>query len=109
MTLQCITTIVVNKTFCLLKPKRIDTISMCHLIYTSTLHLISHSHIQLISQLITLLLSHDIDPEIVLKCTLIPLLKDNLSDINSNNDFSEIAGDVLLLKLIDIVVLLLEN
>ena len=41
-------------------------------------------------------------------CTLLPLVKDNLADITSSDNYRAIAGGCLLLKLIDLVILLLE-
>ena len=40
---------------------------------------------------------------------MIPLVKDNLGDITSSDNYRAIAGGCLLLKLLDIVILLLEG
>jgi hypothetical protein len=66
--------------------------------------LISH-----LTRLVRLFLSHGIVPYIILFCTLLPLVKDNLGDITSSDNYRAIAGGCLLLKLIDLVVLMLES
>ena len=53
--------------------------------------------------------SHGTVPYFILVCTLLPLVKDNLADITSSDNYRAIASDSLLLKLLDIVILLLEG
>ena len=45
----------------------------------------------------------------VLLCTLLPLVKNNLGDITSSENYRAIAGGCLLLKLLDAVILSLEG
>jgi hypothetical protein len=52
---------------------------------------------------------HGTVPYFVLICTLLPLVKDNLADITSSENYRAIASGSLLLKLLDIVILLLEG
>ena len=56
-----------------------------------------------------LYLSHGFVPYTVLLCTLLPLVKDNLGDITSSDNYRALAGGCLLLKLIDLVILMLEG
>ena len=53
--------------------------------------------------------SHGIVPYFLLVCTLLPLVKDNLADITSSDNYRAIASGSLVLKLLDIVILLLEG
>ena len=53
--------------------------------------------------------SHGIVPYFILVCTLLPLVKDNLADITSSDNYRAIASGSLLLKLLDIVILILEG
>ena len=62
-----------------------------------------------LTNLIRLFLSHGVVPNFVLLCTLMPLVKDNLADITSSENYRAIAGGSLLLKLLDIVILILEG
>ena len=62
-----------------------------------------------LTSLVKLYLSHGCVPSFTLLCTLIPLVKDNLGDITSSDNYRAIAGGCLLLKLLDIVILLLEG
>ena len=62
-----------------------------------------------LATLIRLFLSHGFIPEVVLLCTLLPLVKDNLGDITNSSNYRAIAGGCLLLKIIDLVVLILEG
>jgi hypothetical protein len=62
-----------------------------------------------LTALMKLFLSHGSLPYFILMCTLIPLVKDNLGDITSSDNYRAIAGGCLLLKLIDVVILLLEG
>ena len=52
---------------------------------------------------------HGSVPYLVLICTLLPLVKDNLADITSSENYRAIASGSLLLKLLDIVIILLEG
>ena len=54
-------------------------------------------------------ISHGFVPYFILLCTLLPLVKDNLGDITSSENYRAIASGSLLLKLLDIVILLLEG
>ena len=45
----------------------------------------------------------------VLVCTLLPLVKNNLADIPTSENYRAIASGSLLLKLLDIIILLLEG
>ena len=62
-----------------------------------------------LTNLIRLFLSHGQVPSFVLLCTLIPLVKDNLGDITSSENYRAIAGGSLLLKLLDMVIIMLES
>ena len=62
-----------------------------------------------LTNLVRLFLSHGSVPFIVLLCTLLPLVKDNLGDITSSDNYRAIAGGCLLLKLIDLVIIMLEG
>ena len=62
-----------------------------------------------LTTLLKLFLSHGSLPYFILLCTLMPLVKDNLGDITSSDNYRAIAGGCLLLKLVDIVILLLEG
>ena len=48
-------------------------------------------------------------PYFILVCSLLPLVKDNLADITSSDNYRAIASGSLILKLLDIVVLMLEG
>ena len=48
-------------------------------------------------------------PYFVLVCTLLPLVKDNLADITSSDNYRAIASGSLLLKLLDVIILMLEG
>ena len=45
----------------------------------------------------------------VLSCTLLPLVKNNLGDITSSENYRAIAGGCLLLRLLDAVILSVEG
>ena len=62
-----------------------------------------------LTSLIKAFVIHGTVPYFVLLCTLLPLVKDNLGDITSSDNYRAIASGSLLLKLLDIVVLLLEG
>ena len=48
-------------------------------------------------------------PYFILVCTLLPLVKDNLADITSSDNYRAIAGGSLILKLLDIIIIMLER
>ena len=52
---------------------------------------------------------HGSIPYFILVCTLLPLVKDNMADITSSENYRAIASGSLLLKLLDLVILLLEG
>ena len=52
---------------------------------------------------------HGYVPRVILLCTLLPLVKDNLADTTSSDNYRAIASGSLLLKLLDIVILLLTR
>ena len=55
------------------------------------------------------LVVHGSVPHFVLICSLLPLVKDNLADITSSENYRAIASESLLLKLLDILILELEG
>ena len=60
-----------------------------------------------LTNLLKLYIIHGSVPHILLLCTLLPLVKDNLGDITSSDNYRAIASGSL--KLLDIVILLLEG
>ena len=62
-----------------------------------------------LTNLIRLFIIHGQVPFILLLCTLLPIVKDNLADITSSDNYRAIASGSLILKLLDIVILLLEG
>ena len=62
-----------------------------------------------ITNLIKTFIVHGTVPFFVMICTLLPLVKDNLADTTSSENYRAIASGSLLLKLLDIVILLLEG
>ena len=66
--------------------------------------LVSH-----LTNLLRLFISHGVVPYFILVCTLLPLVKDNLGDITSSENYRAIAAGSQLLKLVDIVILILEG
>ena len=52
---------------------------------------------------------HGSVPYFILVCTLLPLVKDNLADITSSDNYRAIASGSLILKLLDIIILMLEG
>jgi len=62
-----------------------------------------------VTKLVKLFLSHGYVPDTILMCTLIPLVKDNLGDITSSENYRAIAGGCLLLKILDLVMIVLEG
>ena len=65
--------------------------------------------IQHLTSLVKSFVVHGIVPTFILLCTLLPLVKDNLGDITSSENYRAIASGSLLLKLLDIVILQLEG
>ena len=62
-----------------------------------------------LTHLFRLYLGHGYIPPVILLCTLIPLVKDNLGDMTSSENYRAIAGGCLLLKLVDLVIIFLEG
>ena len=62
-----------------------------------------------LTSLIRLFLSHGRVPFYLLICTLVPIVKDNLGDSASSDNYRAIAIGSLLLKLLDWVILILEG
>ena len=62
-----------------------------------------------LTNLLRLFISHGTIPNFILICTLVPLVKDNLGDPTSSDNYRAIAGGCILLKIIDLVILLLEG
>ena len=90
----------------LLKAKKKDAI------FDISSDLFIHGPPQLVTHLtnlIRLCFSHGTVPYFILLCTLLPLVKDNLGDRTSSENYRAIAGGCLLLKLFDLVILLLEG
>ena len=52
---------------------------------------------------------HGAIPDFILVCTLLPLVKNNLADLTSSDNYRAIASGSMLVKLLDIVILLLEG
>ena len=61
------------------------------------------------TSLIKTFVQHGSVPYFILLCTLLPLVKDNLGDTTSADNYRAIASGSLILKLLDIVILLLEG
>ena len=62
-----------------------------------------------LTNLIKCFVVHGSVPYVLLICTLLPLVKDNLADTTSSDNYRAIATGSLLLKLLDIVLLLLTR
>ena len=62
-----------------------------------------------LTKLLQLFLSHGYVPELILVCTLLPLVKDNLGDLSMSDNYRAIAASSQVLKLLDIVILILEG
>ena len=62
-----------------------------------------------LTNLVKLFLIHGKAPLFLLVCSLVPLVKDNLADLATSDNYRAIAIGSLLLKLLDWVVLLLEG
>ena len=96
----------VRKAVDLLKPNNRDALYDMSSDYYKNAppELISH-----LTNLIKIYLTHGYVPHVILLCSLIPIVKDNLGDITSSENYRAIAGGCLLLKLIDLVIILLEG
>ena len=97
---------VIKKAISLLKPNKRDAIyDMSSEYYLNApSELITH-----LRKLMQLFFSHGFVPKTLLLCTLVPLIKDNLGDPTSSENYRAIAGGCLILKLIDLVILILES
>ena len=62
-----------------------------------------------LTNLIRLFILHGQVPDIILVCTLLPLVKDNLGDLTQSENYRAIAAGCQVLKLLDIVILILEG
>ena len=62
-----------------------------------------------LTQMLKIFLVHGFVPNFLLLCTLIPLVKDSLGDMQSSSNYRAIAISSLILKLLDWVILLLEG
>ena len=62
-----------------------------------------------LTHLLKTFIVHGTVPYFILICTLLPLVKDNLSDITSSDNYRAIASSSLVLKLLDILILMLEG
>ena len=62
-----------------------------------------------LTNLIRSFIVHGAVPHVILICTLLPLVKDNLGDTTSSDNYRAIATGSLLLKLLDIVLLQLTR
>ena len=89
-----------------MKPKKSDAVfdTVSDFYINGPEELVSH-----LTALIKLFLIHGYVPHFILMCSLAPLVKDNLGDITSSENYRAIAGGCLLLKLLDTIVLLLEG
>ena len=89
-----------------MKPKKSDAVfdTVSDFYINGPVELASH-----LTSLIKLFLIHGCVPHFILMCTLVPLVKDNLGDITSSDNYRAIAGGCLLLKLLDTIILLLEG
>ena len=62
-----------------------------------------------LTNIVKLFISHGQVPTEILVCTLLPLVKDNLGDLTSSDNYRAIATGSQLLKLLDIVILIIEG
>ena len=62
-----------------------------------------------LTNLLRLFISRGEVPPSILVCTLLPLVKDNLGDVTSTDNYRAIAAGSQLVKLLDIVILILEG
>ena len=62
-----------------------------------------------LTNMIRMFISHGQVPDVILVCTLLPLVKDNLGDLTQSDNYRAIAAGCQVLKLLDIVILILEG
>ena len=62
-----------------------------------------------LTNMIRIFILHGQVPDIILVCTLLPLVKDNLGDLAQSDNYRAIAAGCQILKLLDIVILILEG
>ena len=62
-----------------------------------------------LTSLLKAFIIHGRVPYFLLVCTLLPLVKDNLADITSSENYRAIASGSLLLKLLDTMIIILEG
>ena len=95
----------IRKAISLLKPSKRDALyDMSSEYYLNApTELTTH-----LTKLIRLYFIHGYVPQELLLCTLVPLLKDNLGDTTSSENYRAIAGGCLMLKIIDLVIVILE-
>ena len=62
-----------------------------------------------LTNLLKVFVSHGSVPYFILICTLLPLVKDNLADITSSDNYGAIASGSIVLRLLDVVILILEG
>ena len=96
----------INDSLKIMKPKKSDSIfdTVSNYYINGPSELTSH-----LTKLIRAFLVHGKVSNQILVCTLLPLVKDNLGDVTSSENYRAIAGGCLLLKLIDIVILMIES
>ena len=80
-----------------------------YLIQSDCLTVKSDLLVQHLTNLLKTFVSHGSVPYFLLVCTLLPLVKDNLADITSSDNYRAIASGSLILKLLDIVIIMLEG
>ena len=56
-----------------------------------------------LTNMIRMFISHGQVPDVILVCTLLPLVKDNLGDLTQSDNYRAIAAGCQVLKLLDIV------
>ena len=81
-------------------------------IYDFSSDCLTHGPPELIPHLVNMFRTfcvHGCVPVFLLVCTLVPIVKDNLGDLASSDNYRAIAISALLLKLFDWVVLILEG
>ena len=106
LTLSLVTDEVVGKAISMMKPNKSDSVydASSDMYLNGPPELTTH-----MTNLIRLFLVHGFVPQIVLLCTLLPLVKDGLGDITKSDNYRAIAGGCLVLKIVDLVVLILEG
>ena len=62
-----------------------------------------------LTNMIRTFVMHGLVPDIILACTLIPLVNDNLADLTHSDNYRAIAAGCQVLKLLGIVILSLEG